>query len=91
MNVKETNLELSMCLLDWIDKDKIHWSCLSENPSAMDLLKAQFILSLSLSIQSSKRIGNSTFIVGNICLFLRLFLRSLFLLINYFFSYLQYF
>ena len=28
------NLELPMCLLDWIDKDKINWSALSSNPNA---------------------------------------------------------
>ena len=28
-----------MCLLDWIDKDKIQWDGLSCNPNAFDLLK----------------------------------------------------
>ena len=34
------NVELPMCLLDWIDKDKLDWRSLSKNPCAMDLLKA---------------------------------------------------
>ena len=34
------NVELPMCLLDWIDKDKIDWRYLSLNPNAIDLLKA---------------------------------------------------
>ena len=35
------NLELPMCLLDWIDKDKIDWRYLSYNPNteAVALLK----------------------------------------------------
>jgi hypothetical protein len=39
MNVKGTNLELPMCLLDWIDKDKIDWLNLSLNPNAIALLR----------------------------------------------------
>ena len=38
-NLKGTNLELPMCLLDWIDKNKIVWNGLSQNPNAIDLLK----------------------------------------------------
>ena len=38
-NLKGTNLELPMCLLDWIDKDKINWDHLSSNPNAIALLK----------------------------------------------------
>ena len=33
------NVELPMCLLDWIDKDKLNWTQLSSNPNAIDLLK----------------------------------------------------
>ena len=33
------NLELPMCLLDWIDKDKINWGNLSANPNAIALLR----------------------------------------------------
>ena len=34
------NVELPMCLLDWIDKDKLNWKSLSENPNAINLLTA---------------------------------------------------
>ena len=42
------NLELPMCLLDWIDKDKINWSALSSNPNAeaIALLKKNLIKSI---------------------------------------------
>ena len=33
------NTELPMCLLDWIDKDKLNWTQLSQNPNAIELLK----------------------------------------------------
>jgi len=33
------NLEFQMCLLDWIDKDKLNWSILSSNPNAVALLR----------------------------------------------------
>ncbi len=35
------NTELPMCLLDWIDKDKLNWRYLSQNPNAeaISLLK----------------------------------------------------
>ena len=39
MNVKGTNLELHMCLRDWIDKDKLNWICLSSNVNAVALLR----------------------------------------------------
>ena len=34
------NVELPMCLLDWIDKYKLEWWGLSLNPNAINLLKA---------------------------------------------------
>ena len=33
------NLELPMCLLDWIDKDNLNWDCLSRNINAIQLLR----------------------------------------------------
>ena len=38
-NLKGTNLELPMCLLDWINKDNLNWFHLSSNPNAIGLLK----------------------------------------------------
>ena len=32
------NLELPMCLLDWIDKDKLDWDNLSYNVNAIQML-----------------------------------------------------
>ena len=37
-----------MCLLDWIDKDKLNWSYLSSNPCAIQLLK-EYPLQIDLS------------------------------------------
>ena len=34
------NVKLPMCLLNWIDKDKLDWRILSRNPNAIDLLTA---------------------------------------------------
>jgi len=28
-----------MKILDWLDKDKLNWSCLTENPGAIDVLE----------------------------------------------------
>ena len=33
------NVQLPMCLLDWINPDKITWESLSTNPSAIQLLE----------------------------------------------------
>ena len=33
------NLELPMCLLDWIDKDNLNWDYLSQNINAIQLLR----------------------------------------------------
>jgi hypothetical protein len=33
------NTELPMCLLDWIDKDKLDWTQLSKNVNAIQMLK----------------------------------------------------
>ena len=34
------DVELPMCLLPWIDINKLNWFCLSANPNAIQLLKA---------------------------------------------------
>ena len=33
------NVELPMCLLNWIDKDKLDWNWISSNVNAIELLK----------------------------------------------------